>query len=160
MNWEVIGAVAELAGAVGVIASLVYLAKQISMTTKNVAQNTTALFNQGEHASLAGIVEMNLRQVESRDVAELMLKAYSDEGALDAVDRYRFSTMLFTQFEAHQAFFLQNYRASAGPETWDYYSRVMDGYLKIPSVANWWRKSRRNFDPGFIEYIDEKLTRA
>ena len=30
MNWDAIGAIAELLGAVGVIASLVYLATQIS----------------------------------------------------------------------------------------------------------------------------------
>jgi hypothetical protein len=136
MNWEAIGAVAELAGALGVIVSLIYLAKQISMTNENVAQNTTALFNQGEHASIDGILKMNLPQ---------------------EVDRYRFSTMLLTQFESHQTFFLQNYRDSAGPETWSYYSRVMDDYLKIPSVAGWWEQSRKNFDPGFVAYINEKL---
>ena len=58
MNWEAIGAVAELAGALGVIVSLIYLAKQISMTNENVAQNTTALFNQGEHASIDGILKL------------------------------------------------------------------------------------------------------
>jgi len=47
MNWEAVAAVAELAGALGVIISLAYLAKQISVTNENVAQNTTALFNQG-----------------------------------------------------------------------------------------------------------------
>jgi hypothetical protein len=118
MNWEAIGAVAELAGALGVIVSLIYLAKQISMTNENVAQNTTALFNQGEHASIDGILKMNLPQVENKDVAELMLAAYSNYSALDEVDRYRFSTMLLTQFESHQTFFLQNYRDSAGPETY------------------------------------------
>jgi hypothetical protein len=157
MNWEAIGAVAELAGALGVIVSLIYLAKQISMTNENVAQNTTALFNQGEHASIDGILKMNLPQVENKDVAELMLAAYSNYSALDEVDRYRFSTMLLTQFESHQTFFLQNYRDSAGPETWSYYSRVMDDYLKIPSVAGWWEQSRKNFDPGFVAYINEKL---
>jgi hypothetical protein len=163
MNWEAIGAVAELAGASGVIVSLIYLARQISMTNKNVAQNTTALFNQGEHASLDGVVAMNLSQVESRSVAELMLKAYSDFSALDAVDRFRFSRMLFTQFESHQTFFLQNNRNSAGPDnwaTWSYYSRTMDEYLKIPSVANWWIASRGNFDPGYVSYINEKLQEA
>jgi len=157
MNWDAIGAVAELAGAMGVIVSLIYLARQISMTNRNVAQNTIALFNQGEHASLDAILQVNLSQVENRDLAELVLKAYSDFSTLDTVDRFRFSMMLLSSFESHQTFFLQNYRDSAGPETWAYYSRVMDDYLKIPSVANWWRRSRKNFDPNFVAYIDEKL---
>lgn len=157
MNWDAIGAVAELAGALGVIVSLVYLAKQISVTNENVAQNTTTLFNQGEHASIDGILKMSLPVVENKDVAKLMFAAYSNFSALDEVDRYRFSTMLRMQFESHQTFFLQNYRDSAGPETWSYYSRVMDDYLKIPGVASWWERSRKNFDPGFVAYINEKL---
>jgi hypothetical protein len=40
MNWDAVGAVAELAAALGVIVSLVYLAKQISMTNENVADQT------------------------------------------------------------------------------------------------------------------------
>ncbi len=49
MNWDAIGAIAELLGAVGVIASLVYLATQIrhsreqmSQTSKQLEASTTA----------------------------------------------------------------------------------------------------------------------
>ena len=146
MNWEAIGAVAELLAAVGFIVSLIYLAKQISITNDNVVQNTTALFNQGEHASLNGVVAMNLSIVESR--------------SLDVVDRFRFGRMLFTQFESHQTFFLQNSRNLAGTDqwaTWEYYARAFDDLLKLPSVAKWWVASRSNFDYGFIAYIDNKL---
>ena len=45
MNWDALGAIAELLAAVGVIASLVYLAKQIGANTENVAQNTKALIS-------------------------------------------------------------------------------------------------------------------
>ena len=160
MNWDAIGAIAELLAAVGFIVSLIYLAKQISMTNENVAQNTTALFNQGEHASLNGVVAINLSIVESRSVAELMLQAYSDYDSLDAVDRFRFGRMLFTQFESHQTFFLQNSRNLGGTDqwaTWIYYARAFDDLLKIPSVAKWWEASRSNFDFEFIAYVDKKL---
>ncbi len=40
MNWEAIGAIAELAGAVGVILSLIYLASQIQLNSKQVEQNS------------------------------------------------------------------------------------------------------------------------
>jgi hypothetical protein len=160
VNWDAIGAVAELLAAVGFIVSLIYLAKQISMTNENVVQNTTALFNQGEHASLNGVVAINLSIVESRSVAELMLQAYSDHDSLDAVDRFRFGRLLFTQFESHQTFFLQNSRNSGGKDqwaTWEYYARAFDDLLKVPCVAKWWVASRSNFDSGFIAYIDNKL---
>jgi hypothetical protein len=39
MNWEAIGAIAELAGAIGVIASLVDLASQIGQSREQMALN-------------------------------------------------------------------------------------------------------------------------
>ena len=36
MNWEAIGAIAETLGAIGVIASLVYLAGQIRQNTRSI----------------------------------------------------------------------------------------------------------------------------
>jgi hypothetical protein len=89
-----------------------------------------------------------------------MLQAYSDHDSLDAVDRFRFGRMLFTQFESHQTFFLQNSRNRGGTDqwaTWEYYARVFDDLLKVPSVATWWVASRSNFDSGFNAYIDNKL---
>jgi hypothetical protein len=43
MNWDAIGAIAELLGAIGVIASLVYLATQIRQSREQMSQNTRAL---------------------------------------------------------------------------------------------------------------------
>ena len=43
MNWDAIGAIAETLGAVGVIASLVYLAGQIRQSREQTAENTRAL---------------------------------------------------------------------------------------------------------------------
>ena len=43
MNWDAIGAIAELLGAIGVIASLIYLATQIRQSREQMSQNTKAL---------------------------------------------------------------------------------------------------------------------
>ncbi len=43
MNWDAIGAIAELLGAIGVIASLVHLTGQICQSREQMSQNTRAL---------------------------------------------------------------------------------------------------------------------
>ena len=48
MNWDAIGAIAELLGAVGVIASLVYLATQIRQSRQ---QMRTYAHDAGEHSA-------------------------------------------------------------------------------------------------------------
>ena len=43
MSWHAIGAIAETLGAIGVIASLVYLATQIRHSREQMTQNTRAM---------------------------------------------------------------------------------------------------------------------
>jgi hypothetical protein len=57
MNWDAIGAIAETLGAVGVIASLVYLATQIRHSRDQMSQNT--------RASEAGAHQLNEQSVSS-----------------------------------------------------------------------------------------------
>ena len=50
MNWDAIGAIAELLGAVGVIASLIYLATQIRQNTRSVRGATYQSLVVGQQA--------------------------------------------------------------------------------------------------------------
>ena len=53
MNWDAIGAVAELLAAAGVVASLVYLATQMRQSREQMMQNTKAIEAQVAWAHLA-----------------------------------------------------------------------------------------------------------
>jgi hypothetical protein len=79
MNWEAIGVTAELLGAIGVIATLVYLARQINQNTSTVRASAAAALsetNTGLSALLAQDAEINrlwwacLRDRESLSEAE------------------------------------------------------------------------------------------
>jgi hypothetical protein len=47
MNWESVGAIAELIGEIGVIVTLAYVAVQIAQNNRNLQESTSAAFNQG-----------------------------------------------------------------------------------------------------------------
>ena len=157
MNWEAIGAVAELAGALGVIISLIYLAKQISTTNKNVDQNTAALLNQSEAASISEVINILSPQITDPAVAQIMLKGHADLDALDPIERHRYTSILLLMFELHQTYYIQHVRGTAGTETWDYYARMFDRLMHVPGVIAWWQRARKTFDPNFATYIDAKL---
>ncbi len=157
MNWEAMGAVAELLAAIGVIVSLIYLAKQISTTNESMQQNTIALLNQGEHASINGVISIFSPQIADPSIAELMLKGHSDIDALDDIDRYRYSAQLLLMFELHQTYFIQLSRGTAGLETWGYYSRMFNRLMLLPGVTGWWRTAHADFEPEFATYINQKI---
>jgi hypothetical protein len=157
VNWEAVGAVAELLGAIGVIASLVYLAKQIQASSENVSQNTKALISNRDISSMEFALQNYVPQIANADLAALMLKGHSNPDELTAVERYRFDFMMAAAFESHQTMFLQHGGSSVSPELWNYYSRQFDGFCRSPGVARWWGQSRGRFDPAFAQYINEKI---
>jgi hypothetical protein len=157
MNWDAIGAVAELLGAIGVIGSLVYLARQIASNSANINHNTQALVASTDISSNELVLQIYAPQVSDPLVADLMIRGYQDFDGLDRVDKYRFSTMLRAMFETHQTYFLLALRGIAGEQTWAYYSRTFDAVSRQPGVRQWWARNGRSFDAEFFDYIDGKI---
>jgi len=81
VNWEAIGAIAEILGAIAVIATLGYLAIQIRENTRS----TTASIYQ---SAMDGYVELN-RTLSEVDVGELYFKATTNLESLSEVELYR-----------------------------------------------------------------------
>ncbi len=80
MNWQAIGAIGELAGAVGVIATLGYLAFQIR-------QNNELLRSESRQALVANDVTSLTASLENTDVFAKLVS----EGELSADDQLRLS---------------------------------------------------------------------
>ena len=57
MNWDAIGAIAELLGAVGVIVTLAYLAQQISQNTRTVRSSAAAALAQTNNSVGLALVQ-------------------------------------------------------------------------------------------------------
>jgi hypothetical protein len=72
MNWDAIGAIAETLGAVGVIASLVYLATQIRRSREQTEQNTRALRAGAYQQFEEGLSERAMSQVTTPDLARIV----------------------------------------------------------------------------------------
>ena len=157
MNWEAIGAIAELIGAIGVIGSLVYLGKQIQSSSDNVTQNTKALISNRDISSNEFALANLRAQIENADVAALVLKGSAEPHQLTDVERLRYSLVLLGMFESHQTFFVQKEGGSVSPELWDYYSGVFDRLCETPGVSLFWKNRRTQFIPAFANYIDQKM---
>ena len=157
MNWDAIGAIAELTAAIGVIGSLIYLAKQINANSHNIAQNTKALISDRDVSSNEAVLELMGSQFRDPELAALTLKGYLDVDPLTEVERFRYHLLLSTMLESHQAFFIQHIKGTVSDELWDYYSGATDRLFRFPGVVKWWRKHGSHFDPQFADYVQKKI---
>ena len=85
MNWEALGALAEILGAIAVITTLGYLAVQIR---KNTRLTTTSIYE----SAMDGYVELNRTLLEA-DVGEICFKSLNEPEALTEIEVFRFSNL-------------------------------------------------------------------
>ena len=114
MEWEAVGAIAELIAAIGVIGSLIYLAKQINANSDNVNQNTKALISDRDVSSNEAALELYRPQYENPELAALTWKGHLGAEALSREEKYRYNMVLSAMFESHQTFFIQNRKHKTG----------------------------------------------
>ena len=87
MNWDAIGAIAETLGAIGVIASLVYLAGQIRHSREQMSQNTQALRSSSFQLFREEISQAYSSAVENPGLIKIVrtgMDAYDELGEDDA----------------------------------------------------------------------------
>jgi len=87
MNWEMISAVGQMLGAVGVIISIIYLAAQIR--NQNKESRRAAMNVLTTHWS-----DLNRTLVENPDFATLWLRALQSFDQLDGASKLRFGAHL------------------------------------------------------------------
>ena len=90
MNWDAIGAIAELLGAVGVIASLVYLAGQIRHSREQMNQNTRAIRANSYQQYVQSLGEVMHRGVDSPEMWQTVRSGMNDFAVLNEEDAFRF----------------------------------------------------------------------
>ena len=108
MNWEAIGSIGELLGAMGVIASLLYLSAQIRQGA-NAAQLATS------HSIATAARQWADPMQADQDLARIFLLGTEDFDSLDERDRARFVVLCFSFFRMFEDIALAN----CFPATWD-----------------------------------------
>jgi hypothetical protein len=150
MNWDAIGAVAELLGAIGVIVSLIYLAGQIRQNTR-----TQRRTNLGDIAiELAATIRCTATNSE---LASLVLRGHADLGSLDPIERFRYDNFMYV--------YLANFeRALFDARSGDYPEEelvpmraAIAGYLGTDGGHAWWEQRRTWFTLFGQQSIDEIL---
>jgi hypothetical protein len=151
VDWDAIGAVAELLGALGVIASLIYLAVQIR-------QNTESVRMASHHGVAEQFQRSNLAALEDPQLAELLIRGLPDASSLSDVDRLRVDLYLLSLFRTYEELYQLHQKGLVDHELWDSREQSMMRWMSYPGVRSWWRDSQVHmFIASFRAYIDGRL---
>ena len=150
MNWDAIGAIAELLGAVGVIASLVYLATQIRQNTATVRASGSAA-----QSKINETVPVLLAQHAA--ARELYVRGLQDYESLTAEEARQFEAVLgLTMNGLQQSQFLRT-DGALPDDAWNFSVKTLRWHVGLPSFRHFWDGWGTQYADGFITLVKEIL---
>ena len=151
MNWDAIGALAELLGALGVIISLLYLAGQIR--NANRAAAVAAKLD-----STRFITDYLDLLIQNPEIADLINRGRRDQESLSKDEFLRFSNCALKAFYYFSAGYFQNRLGTLTDASFREQLGIIDYWLRGSAVRSWWTAFGRDmFEQDFVHFIDERF---
>jgi hypothetical protein len=153
MDWNAIGAMGELAGALGVILSLIYLASQIRQNTLSnriaAKQNTTNQF-----------VRFTEQFIRDRDLMEIWDRTRASAPDISP-EELRIDHYLNRQLSWYYSAQWYQYVSGAIDEDdwWESLFLIRNSWINHPGFQSWWARYRAGANPGFRAFIDGEITK-
>jgi len=153
MSLDDLGNIGELVAAIGVIASLIYLAVQIRQNTRSVRAAT-------HHSSARSATETQNVLAQSTDAARVFLVGSREPGELTEEERLRFDSVMLSIFMWFEDAFFQYQQSMVDLEYWEGREQALLSQLKRPGTASWWTRRSNFFARSFVAYVDQLAQQA
>jgi len=161
MNWDAIGAIAELLGAIGVIASLVYLASQIRHSREQMSQNTQALRTASYQQLFQSQEELISRGLIGPGLQQAVRLGMADFDQLSEEDAHHFTYWITPVLLGFENTHYQYRAGMLDEDRWNLRrSHLALAFLKQPGTISWWKNHPGKievFGPQFVALVEEIL---
>ena len=150
MNWDAIGAIAEMMGSLVVILTVAYLAIQIRQTSKSAISVST---NQTRSAvtDVLGTISSDTETV----------KAYTNgmrnRSDMQLHDRVRFDLIILQTLRVMETIFLEQRQGLVSQEVWEGQWRGEQSILRTKGGRESWELQKTFVGKSFMEWVDANL---
>ena len=150
MNWEAVGAIGEIAGAIGVIVTLVYLATQIRQNTK--ASNVIAV-----QAAIEGSAKWHELMASDVELAEVFWRALEDPEAVSAAERRQFASVLLVFLRREQLVYYLHQQGTLPEQMWTARIRTLCGVLNQPGAHLFLEAGGETLPDDFRQFLKDTM---
>ncbi len=148
INWETVGAMGEMFGAVGVLASMIYFATQLRFNADVTRDATTYNIMQ---------LAINFRaESYSGELAEIRLKAATG-AQLSDLESLKFEGYLSALFELTELVFMAYGKKKVDAEYMAAWDKRILAAMSMPRIQQFWGRTKAGYRPSFARYVDELL---
>ena len=146
MNWDAIGAIGEILGAIAVFASLIYLAAQIRNQNRESRMSSM-------HDIRLGFREI-LNSVDNSGNSEIMLKAIADYDSLTPPENLRLIAVVTRVLHVWEEAFLLYDAGDLAERMWVPMLNQFSGFMSLNPYVEIWAIRKQYFDSEFQKHVD------
>ena len=150
MHWDAISAVAEWAGTIIIIITLVYLARQVHLN--NVTNRVAGIIGIADASR-----EIHFTLASDRDTARVFLVGISNPDELDEIDRGRFELFMWGVIRQIESFHVQYKQGIITEAAMKAYARLSVELIGSNDVMREHWRDTKDYSPAFILWIDEQV---
>ena len=158
MNWEAVGAVAEMIGGIAVLVTLIYLALQLRQNSDLLEQNTRI----ARQAILRSQTDRYIANCHfmagDSGIMGIYLRAMEEPTSVTREEWWRFGTYMYGMFKDYEEMF---FFASEGKESahrWADAQKDIVFYLSPAGGRKWWHShGNKLLSPAFKDFVDDLI---
>lgn len=148
MNWDAVGAIGEIVGAIMVLITLIYLSVQIRNNTKEVKSENV-------HRVTDSFNQLNLLVASDERLAELWHRGMANYNDLNDTEKASFGFMQLAAFRIYDSLFYQIQRGTGDERQWKGELKTIKWFFSSTGAREWWSEQQFAFSSDFQIYIDE-----
>ncbi len=157
MTLDDLGNIGEFLGAIGVVASLLYLARNIRQTSRQISQNTNSVLGSVELENARGAADFLSSLAENPQLARVWRLGLSEPTKLTEDEGVQFTMLLGSAFYRLEGPFRQYKRGLLSEDSWEPWAELVSRYMRSPAVLAWWSRRDVPFARSFSEYVDSRI---
>lgn len=148
----VAAAIGQIAAAIAVVITVLYLARQIRVNTQavRVASYQGDVTNS---ISLTGAVFLH------PEFADFFFRAQRDPTALTAVESVRWHCFMLSVFRHYEGLLLQSREGTIDADLWRGYEGALSNWLRGPGWSEWFHKNAGSFSTALQNLVREHVQR-
>jgi hypothetical protein len=149
MNWDALGAMAEVFGALAVVLTLGYLAVQVRQNghSMRVAAKLDVERNFNEYTDLI---------LQDSELLKLQTKGMSGKD-LEGIEEVQFSLLMQRATRHFSSMYYQYQTQGLSEDEWYESLRLIRWFTFSPGYRSWWKQNEKNYRADFRNYLSEFL---
>ena len=157
MTLQDLGNIGEFVGAIGVVASLIYLALQIRQNSHQINQNSNSVLGsvELENARLASDWLVTIAQ--NPQLGRVWSLGLSEPTNLTDDEAVQFAMLMGSAFYRLEAPIRQYKRGLLSQDSWEPFEEVISRYMRSPAVLAWWANRDVPLAKSFTEYVNSRI---